>query len=161
MVLQKNFKGISIANFPHFLLILLCPLLFLTSRQSHWLISSKLALPGLFYSIGEPGRSASIPVGLQSKSRQKLSSSNPQLNATLTNEKPELLGCWEDDGEEITCEGSNMPGNRNSMAEGRSNTLGAPRMSQSTSTNSRKVQLLLIITHRIISSGCHWIKLFT
>ncbi|XP_015776632.1 PREDICTED: dedicator of cytokinesis protein 7-like [Acropora digitifera] len=87
----------------------------------------------------EPGRSASIPVGLQSKPRQKLSSSNPQLNATLTNEKPELLGCWEDDGEEITCEGSNMPGNRNSMAEGRSNTLGAPRMSQSTSTNSRKL----------------------
>ncbi|XP_067028614.1 dedicator of cytokinesis protein 7-like isoform X1 [Acropora muricata] len=87
----------------------------------------------------EPGRSASIPVGLQSKSRQKLSSSNPQLNATLTDEKPELLGCWEDDGEEITCEGMNIPGNRSSMAEGRSNTLGAPRMSQSTSTNSRKL----------------------
>ena len=95
----------------------------------------------LHFFLGEPGRSASIPVGLQSKARQKLSSSNPQLNASLTDQQLESHGSgkWVDsDDEQMICEGLNMPGNRSSMAEARSSSLAVPGLGHS-SSSSRKV----------------------
>ncbi|XP_068675223.1 dedicator of cytokinesis protein 7-like [Montipora foliosa] len=89
----------------------------------------------------EHSRSASIPVGLQSKARQKLSSSNPQLNATLTDEQPESprSGKWVDDDEPMICEGLNIPGNRSSMAEARSGSVAVPGLGHSSTASSRKL----------------------
>ena len=93
------------------------------------------------FSVGEPGRSASIPVGLQSKARQKISSSNPQLNATLADEQTDShrSAKWiDEDDEQVICEGLNMPGNRSSMAEARPGALNVPGLGHS-SSGSRKV----------------------
>lgn len=92
-------------------------------------------------STGEPGRSTSIPVGLQSKARQKISSSNPQLNATLTDDQQGSFssGKWVDDDEEPRMSDTmNMPGNRNSMAETRPSSLSVPGL-VSSGSGSRKV----------------------
>ncbi|XP_073227641.1 dedicator of cytokinesis protein 7-like isoform X3 [Porites lutea] len=77
------------------------------------------------YYPGEPGRSTSIP--RQSKARQKMSSSNPQLNATLSDEHNESHGSgkWINDEQEID-EGLTIPGNRSSMAEARAGSLNVP-----------------------------------
>lgn len=97
-------------------------------------------------SVGEPGRSASIPIGLQSKVRQKISSSNPQLNATLTDEQLDSHGSgkWTSDDEPILCEGLNMPGNRSSMAEARANSLTVPGLSPSGSSSRKVLDLCLL-----------------
>ena len=97
-------------------------------------------------SVGEPGRSASIPVGLQSKLRQKISSSNPQLNATLTDEQLDSHGSgkWTNDDEPMLCEGLNMPGNRSSMAEARANSLTVPGLSPSGSSSRKVLDLCLL-----------------
>ena len=94
---------------------------------------------------GEPGRSASIPVGLQSKARQKISSSNPQLNATLTDDQQGSFppGKWVDDEEPRMSEAMNMPGNRNSMAETRPGSLTVPGL-VSSGSGSRKVLNLVL-----------------
>lgn len=89
---------------------------------------------------GEPGRSASIPVGLQSKARQKISSSNPQLNASLTDDQQVSFssGKWVDDEEPTISDAMNMPGNRNSIAETRPSSLSVPGIA-SGGSGSRKV----------------------
>lgn len=95
--------------------------------------------------VGEPGRSTSIPIGLQSKARQKISSSNPQLNAALADDQPISFssGKWVDGDEEPRIsDAMNMPGNRSSMAETRPTSLNVPGLGSS--TGSRKVLDLVL-----------------
>lgn len=103
-----------------------------------------LPIPYTIPSIGEPGRSTSIPIGLQSKARQKISSSNPQLNATVTDDQQSSFtsGKWVDDDEDPRIsEAMNMPGNRNSMAETRPSSLSVPGLVLSSSGSRKVLQL--------------------
>ena len=89
--------------------------------------------------ILEPSRSASIPVGLQSKARQKMSSSNPQLNSADEQQPSYTTGKWVDEEEEPRmAEVMNLPGNRSSMAESRPSSLAVPGLVLG-SSNNRKV----------------------
>lgn len=107
-------------------------------------------------STGEPGRSASIPIGLQSKARQKISSSNPQLNATLTDDQQGSFssGKWVDDDEEPRIsDAMNMPGNRNSMAETRPSSLSVPGLVSSGSGSRKVLDLMLFFSNSKVNAS--------
>ncbi|XP_027052730.1 dedicator of cytokinesis protein 7-like, partial [Pocillopora damicornis] len=100
----------------------------------------------------EPSRSASIPVGLQSKARQKMSSSNPQLNSADEQQPSYTTGKWVDEEEEPRmAEVMNLPGNRSSMAESRPSSLAVPGLVLGSSNNRKLVHEELALQWAVAS----------
>lgn len=93
---------------------------------------------------------------LQSKARQKISSSNPQLNATLTDDQQGSFssGKWVDDDEEPRIsDAMNMPGNRNSMAETRPSSLSVPGLVSSGSGSRKVLDLMLFFSNSKVNAS--------